>query len=111
MPDWKEININAGLLIALVVGTATILTAIVSFQWWDDTRNRSAIESYANEHINPRIRANERNIESMRKDMKEIQSMIQQQENSRDRQYGHLKKQQNQIIDILSDVRDLGIRK
>jgi len=107
MPEWREINIDAGVLVALILGAAAVVAAITGFLHWDDTRNSAAIRTYANRELKPRIAANERANEELRRDMQEMMAKLEEQENSRDRQYGHLKKQQDQIIQILSDVRDI----
>lgn len=111
MPEWREINVNAGLLVALIVGTSIMVTAGVGFVGWDDTRNRAANQSFYDRTVKPRIDANERAINANRKKIELLVEKLETIDNRRNRQYGELKSNQQEIKEILADVRDLGIRK
>jgi hypothetical protein len=85
MPEsWKETNINAGALIAFVVGVATIATTVVSIQWWIDDR------------INIRVTPLEVELREFKVEMR---SALNSSDASRNRQYGQILSKFDELLE------------
>lgn len=88
----RGLQINVQLLGGFAVSFVSILVGAVGFQHWVDSRVSDGVRNYANELIYPRIDSLEASAKVMQRDQRKILEMIESQENSRNRQYGELKR-------------------
>jgi hypothetical protein len=85
MPEsWKETNINAGALIAFVVGVSTIVITAVSIQRWVDDR------------IDIRVTPLEVELREFKVEMR---STLNSSDASRNRQYGQILSKFDELLE------------
>lgn len=84
MPGWKEINIDAGLLVALALGVLGVLAAYGGVQSWVDSRI-------------------DRAIRPVKQDVQQLRESMEKYDNRQQAYHGIQKKKLDEILERLPD--------
>lgn len=84
MPNWKETNIDAGTLVAFVIGILSLVATVVGVQSWVDNR------------ISQRVAPIELEMRELKQ---EIRDSLASSNASRNRQYGELLSKFDELLE------------
>lgn len=109
--NWRGLQVNLGFLAGLIVSFVFVISGVVGFQHWLDSRIDSRIASYANVTLIPRIVSVERAVRDLEAKTDELNDKLDTQDSSRNRQYGEMKSNQEKIFKLLDRTNSLLIKK
>lgn len=109
-PDARTIPVTTQSLIWIVSCAAIVIGTSLAASAWVDDRIDGRVDTYVNKYILPRIVSNERDISEIKKQLEKLSQQIETSDNSRNRQYGELKSNQEKTLKVLESVTVMGVR-